>query len=297
METEPPDVSHLFFQYLREANWHNLLLNPESPEQALFEFLVQDHLPIYLGILEPEHGTKQIGLLTHPFPMNATVFPQDEPQMREAFGVRSLGLAPPHFLGAIIKSRGRDCPGNKRIYTQLGTVMVRSDSLRTWSSTNFVFAAELDEHGRAALLWMLEKSGNPTIHTHSHDTALQQYPFFDLRTMANLPEPRPHSQVLLELRCGQAGWREQSEAKGYVGVGLTELMYHASPQQVHFVTVVQLWTGHLRHATLFHRNPAGTAGLSSADLSSADLSTPSWVCAWCPHPQTDFCPHLNGTIV
>lgn len=292
METQLPEVSHLFFQYLREANWHTMQFNPaERPEQALFEFIAQDQLPIYLGLLVPKHGSMQIGLLTHPSPMNATVHPQDEPQMREMFAYQRLGLAPSHFLGAIINSRGRDCPGNKRIYTQLGTVMVRSDSFMTWSRTNFVFAAELDEHGRAALLWMMEKSGIPT--THPHDTALQKYPFFDLGMIANLPPARPHLQVLLELRCGQAGWRERSEAKGYVGLGLTELMYHASPEQVHFVTVVQLLTGHLRHATLFYRNPAGTAGPSSAGPSS----TPIWVCAWCPHPQTRFCPHLNGTIV
>lgn len=289
METEPPDVSQLFFQYLRDANWHNWhnrhQFNPtERPEHALFAFLHRNLLPIYLGLLVRENDSMQMqfGLCPHFSGMTATVYPQHEERMRAMFAEEGIKLLPRHFLGAIINSQGRECPGNERVYFSLGTVMVRPDSLTAWSMTNFVFAAEIDEHGKAALLWMLEQLGPP----HSpRDPRRQSYQLFDLTTIAGRGQP----QVILELHCGQAGWREKSEATDYVGVGLTELIPYVSPEPVHFVRVVEMPSAaSFRHATLIHRNPTETARLSSA---------PIWVCKWCSQPQTFYCPHLNGQIV
>lgn len=288
MDTAPPESSQLFFKYLRRAEWHaRHQYNPtDRPQHALFEFIVQNQVSIYLGLLGPEHGSMQIGLLPHVSPMNATVFPEDEQRMTAWFAAGGCVLLPSHILGATIDSRRRMCEGNHRVYTQLGTVMVRPNSLTTWSKTNFVFAAEINEDGKAVWLWMFEKSGLPP--PNPHVQTLQPYPLFDLRTIANIPADRKHPQVLLEIRCGEAGWRERSKRTEYVGVGLIDLMYHASPKPVHFVRVVQISTGHLQHATLIHRNPTEMAGRES---------TPIWICAWCEHPQTVYCPHLNGEIL
>lgn len=288
METAPPESTHLFFKHLRRADWRaRHRYNPtDRPEQALFDFIIQNELPIYLGLLTPEHSSMQIGLFPHLSPMNATVFPENEQRMADFFAEGEFELVPSHVLGAIINSRGRECPGNQRMYAQLGTVLVRPHSLTKWSRTDFVFAAEIDEHGKAALLWMLEKSHVP--YSDPHNVKLQPYLPIELRTIANIPTDRRHPQVLLELHCGQAGWRERSKAKDYVGVGLTDLIYYASPERVHFVRVAQTSTGSLRHATLTHSNLTETAGPSSA---------PIWVCAWCSPPHTASCPHLNGEIV
>lgn len=150
MDTMNQDTD-LFFQYLREADWHTRYPS-RRPEQALFEFITQNQQPIYLGRLVREHGSMQIGLLPHLYPMDATVHPENEPQMAPLFAGAGFELVPPHVLGAIINSRWRECPGNERVYAQLGTVMVRYNRSANWYRTNFVFAAEINEYGRAELL-------------------------------------------------------------------------------------------------------------------------------------------------
>lgn len=275
METATPSTTYLFFQYLREANWRTRpwRLAIGQPGRELFDFIIGHNLPIYLGSLHPNHHAMEIGLWPHLGPLSATVSPDDDQAMAAMLRLQGCELVPPHLLGTTIVTRRRPWSGNKRQYAQLGIVMVRRNNLTSWHRTNFVFAAEIDEYGRAAVLWMMEQLEAPL-------PELLPYPPFDLHTIAFVP-PSQQPQLLLELYCGQAGWRHRSEAVWYEGLGLVALDTEMSPKPVHFVRVAQNWTGDFMHATSVQMNPTATG------------SRPIWVCSSCEEPHWANCPEMN----
>lgn len=280
METAPLGITSLFFFYLREANWRTRpwKLVSGQPGRELLDFILAISLPIYLGRLHKKHGSMEIGLWTHMNPLSATVGPFDEQATAAMLLLKGCELVPQHLFGTTIVTRKRPWPGNKRQYAQLGTVMVRHSSLTSWYRTDFVFAAEIDEHGRAAELWMMQQSPVPL-------PGLRPYPLFDLHTIAYVPLNQlshPHQyQLLLELYCGKGGWRNESETLRYEGLGVVGLDTEVSPKPVHFVRVAQNWTGDFVHATSVQMNPTETG------------SRPIWVCSLCEQPHWANCPEMN----
>lgn len=275
-QTQPPEFTQLFFQYLRQADWTTRPWRHLEPGQELFSLIAQNKLPIYLGLLQPEHRSMQIGLWTHLCPMMAMVRPVDDAAMAASLETKEYELVPSHLVGATIAGRRRWCPGNNRQFAQLGNVMARHHSLEKWHRTDFVFAAEIDEHGKAAELWMIQQFEVPL-------EEIVPYPHFDFRTIANVPPHVPphlyQTQLILELHCGRAGWRERSEAVQYVGLGLVSLEQELSPKPIHFIRVVQHLTGSFMHGTLVHPNRTGCK--------------PVWYCLWCP----ENCTQMNYTRI
>jgi hypothetical protein len=88
--------------------------------------------------------------------MNATVCPTDAKYATASFASQGQELLGEHVLGSTITGSGETKrPGRDRFFAQLGVVMVLSQDRKDWHTTEFVFAAELDEDLMATSLWML----------------------------------------------------------------------------------------------------------------------------------------------
>lgn len=205
--------------------------------------------------------------------MDATVRPSDEVAMAAKLAKKGAELFPAHVLGATIFGQGRQPQMASREFAQLGVVMVRANRDASWCRTDFVFAAEIDVDGNAVELWMFENFETPRSDPDPNpNPQFLSYRWFNLRAIADIPPNRQYqNRFLLELHCGQVGWRRRSEEYNHVGLGPVELDPYYSPQPVHFLRVVRNSTGRFSHATWVPRDPTETSGVFSRSY---------WICIW-----------------
>lgn len=288
MDTAPPDTTRLFFQYLREINWRASpwWLAPGDPRRKLLDLIIQVPVPIYLGQLTRKHMAYQIGLWSHLWPIQGTVRPSNEEAMDMMLAQQGFRLVPPYVLGATIHGQGRQPPVALREFAQLGVVMVRTDRDASWRRTEFVFAAEIDANGNVFELWMLQHDEPPPSDGDGvNGPTLKSYDFFDLLTIANLPERCDRAQFqLFKLFYGVDGWRQKTQAGEDLDMGFVGLHWVEHQGLIHFVRVAQNSTGYFKHATRVKRDLTDPSTVSSR---------PFWICMWYSRHRETGCTAIN----
>lgn len=288
MDTASPDTTKLFFQYLREINWRASpwWLAPGDPRRKLLDLIIQVPVPIYLGQLTRKHMSYQIGLWSHLRPIQGTVHPSNEEAMDMMLAQQGFRLVPPEVLGATIHGQGRQPSMALREFAQLGVVMVRTDRDASWRRTKFVFAAEIDGNGNVFELWMLQHDEPPPSDGDGlNGPTLKSYDFFDLLTIAGLPERCDQAQFqLFKLFYGVDGWRQKTQAGDVLDMGFVGLNWVEHQGLIHFVRVAQNSTGYLKHATRVKRDLTDPSRVSSR---------PFWTCMWYPRHRETGCTEIN----
>lgn len=234
-----------------------------------------------------------IGLSPHLEPMGTTIKPRNVEVIKMLLDGTGRELVPAHVLGATITGRGPRWTGKQREFAQLGMVLVRPKLdvwgrphlLPIWYRTRFVFAAEIDEHGRAASLWLLYY---PPGYLYRITGPARTYPEFDLLHIANL-DPRQVTQgqnVAFQLQFDGISWRQRiaSGQDWQGGLGIVGLDFVDGLQPVHYVNVLLNSTGQFTHAPWVLKNLFMT-------LPNGE-KTYIWFCEGCPNHQLLGCPAM-----